>query len=129
MEAKKVLIIDDERLIVKSTGMALKFFGFSSLEAQSGEIGLALAERDRPDLILLDIMMPGMDGWEVLARLKDGETTRDIPVIIFTAKEYANGPALALSKGASGYIAKPFEPDALRRLILRHLEKKGTTPC
>jgi CheY-like chemotaxis protein len=124
MAGKKVLIIDDERLIVKSTGMALKFFGYAVLEAMSGESGIALAQRDTPDLILLDIMMPGMDGWEVLSRLGQEEATKKIPVIIFTAKEYSNGPALAKSKGAVDYIAKPFEPELLRKLIEHHLSAK-----
>jgi DNA-binding response OmpR family regulator len=121
---KKVLIIDDERLIVKSTGMALKYFGYDTLEAFTGESGFAMAQRDRPDIILLDIMMPGMDGWEVLSRLSQEETTKGIPVIIFTAKEYSNGSALARSKGASDYIAKPFEPEALHKLIVLNLSLK-----
>ena len=121
MVREKVLIIDDEKLIVKSTGMALKYFGYDTLEAFAGESGIAMAQQGKPDLILLDIMMPGMDGWEVLQRLKEEETTRNIPVIIFTAKEYSNGPALAKSMGASDYIAKPFEPDILHKLIEIHL--------
>ena len=124
MSSKKVLIIDDERLIVKSTSLALTYFGFEALEAFGGESGIALARREKPDIILLDIMMPGMDGWEVLAHLREEEATRNIPVIIFTAKEYSNGPALARSKGANNYIAKPFEPDLLQKLILQHLSGK-----
>ncbi|MFH0919279.1 MAG: response regulator [Fibrobacterota bacterium] len=121
MEIKKVLIIDDEPLIVKSTGFALVYYGMATLGANNGEKGLKMAETEKPDIILLDIMMPGMDGWEVLSRLKDNPATHDIPVVVFTAKEYSNGPNLARSKGAVDYVAKPFEPEHLYQVLLRNL--------
>ena len=117
MAAKKVLIIDDERLLVRSTCMVLKHFGFDAKGVMDGEEGLKVALEFLPDMILLDIMMPGMDGWQVLEKLKQNEITRAIPVIIFTAREYSNGKALAAEKGAVEFIAKPFEPEALRQTI------------
>ena len=122
MEKKKILIIDDEKLIVKSTALALSYFGYNTVQAASGAEGLAAAQKERPNAILLDIMMPVMDGWEVLARLKEDPATASIPVIIFTAKEYSNGYSLAKEKGAAGYIAKPFEPEALDQLIKQCVE-------
>jgi CheY-like chemotaxis protein len=65
--------------------------------------------------------MPGMDGWEVLSRLKGNPATQAIPVVIFTAKEYSNGPGLAVSKGAADYVAKPFAPEHLYQVLFRHL--------
>jgi len=122
---KKILIIDDEQLIVLSTRYALEFFGYAALESYNGEDGLRKASADHPDLILLDVMMPGMDGWEVLSKLKSSEVTKNIPVILFTAKEYYNGKQLANEKGAADFLAKPFDPDNLRQLIENNTKKEG----
>jgi DNA-binding response OmpR family regulator len=118
--AVKVLVIDDEKLLVKSTCMALSFYGFEAKGALDGEEGLLAAAQFGPKIILLDIMMPGMDGWQVLSRLQAQEATRKIPVVIFTAKEHSNGTALARSKGAVDFIAKPFEPDDLVLVLKKY---------
>jgi two-component system, sensor histidine kinase and response regulator len=115
-----VLVIDDEKLLVKSTCMALSFYGFEAKGALDGEEGLSAASQFGPKIILLDIMMPGMDGWQVLSLLRAGETTKNIPVIIFTAKEHSNGTALARSKGAVDYISKPFEPEDLITVLNKY---------
>ena len=119
--SKKVLVIDDEKLLVKSTCMALTYFGFEMLGALGGMEGIQIAKEKQPGIILLDIMMPGIDGWQVLAELKSSNETKDIPVIVFTAKEHSNGTAMAQSKGAVDYIAKPFEPDELVEIINKHI--------
>ncbi len=116
----KVLVIDDEKLLVKSTCMALSFYGFEVKGALSGEDGLTEAVNFGPGVILLDIMMPGMDGWQVLSRLRAGEATNKIPVVIFTAKEHLNGTALAREKGAADYIPKPFEPEQLVAVLNKY---------
>lgn len=113
VNAKRVLVIDDERLIVKTTCILLRHMGYAALEACDGGEGLALAKRERPDLILLDLVMPGEDGWRILARLKDDPATADIPVLIFTAKDYANAEAVGALRGAAGLITKPFDPEDL----------------
>lgn len=117
MAKHKVLIIDDERLLVKSTCMALNYYNFETEGALDGLEGLQKAEVMEPDVILLDIMMPAMDGWEVLDKLKENEATKDIPVVVFTAKEYSNGKTLSESKGADDFIAKPFEIDELVEVL------------
>ena len=109
MSKGKVLIIDDEKLLVKSTKMALEAFGFETEGALTGREGIQKAEEFKPDAILLDIMMPEMDGWQVLALIKENSKIKDIPVIIFTAKEYSDGKLLAEKHGAVDFIAKPFE--------------------
>jgi DNA-binding response OmpR family regulator len=119
--AAKVLVIDDEKLLVKSTCMALSFYGFEAKGALDGEEGLSAAAQFAPKVILLDIMMPGMDGWQVLSRLRAEETTKNIPVIIFTAKEHSNGTSLARSKGAVDYISKPFEPEELVAVLNKYI--------
>lgn len=121
----KILVIDDEKLLVKSTCMALTFYGFETKGVLDGEDGVKSAVDYKPDVILLDIMMPGMDGWQVLSALKAEEHTKAIPVIMFTAKEYSNGTTLAQSKGAVDYIAKPFEPDDMVETINKYCKKNS----
>ncbi len=117
MVSRKVLIVDDERLLVKSICMALHRRDMETRQAHDGESGLEAAAEFRPDVVLLDIMMPRMDGWEVLTRLKENPDTAEIPVIVFTAREYVDGSELARARGAAGFIAKPFEFDELLRII------------
>ena len=123
MDKKRILIIDDENSIVKSTCMALEIYGFEAQGVLSGPEGISAAREKRPDLILLDIMMPGMDGWTVLGELKGDASTSGIPVIIFTAKEHPNGAATAKSRGACDYVSKPFEPEELAGIIRKHLSE------
>ncbi len=118
--AVRVLVIDDEKLLVKSTCMALSFYGFEAKGALDGEEGLSEAVQFAPKIILLDIMMPGMDGWQVLAKLSADEKTKNIPVVVFTAREHSNGTALARSRGAVDYVAKPFEPEDLVAVLNKY---------
>ena len=124
----KVLVIDDEKLLMKSTCMALNLFGFEASGALDGEKGIEAAAASRPDVILLDIMMPGMDGWQVLEQLKRLETTRAIPVVIFTAKEYSSGVSLAETRGAVDYIAKPFDIDDMVKVLEKHVGVRTVPP-
>ena len=114
---RTVLIIEDEKLIVVSTQMVLEAAGFRVESANNGEDGLAKARTVTPDLILLDIMMPGIDGWETLTRLKRDPSTSRIPVIVFTAREHSRGHQRSSDLGAVDYFRKPFEPDELVELV------------
>jgi CheY-like chemotaxis protein len=114
---RTVLIIEDEKLIVVSTQMVLEAAGFRVESASSGEEGVTKASKVTPDLILLDIMMPGIDGWETLTRLKRDPATSRIPVIVFTAREHARGHQRSAELGAVDYFRKPFEPDELIELV------------
>jgi CheY-like chemotaxis protein len=118
---RTILIIEDEKLIIVSTQMVLESVGYRVESAMNGEEGIGKASEIRPDLILLDIMMPGIDGWETLTRLKRDEATRSIPVIIFTAREHARGHQKSDEMGAAGYFRKPFEPDELIELVEKHV--------
>ena len=123
--SKCVLVVDDEKLIVKSTCILLRHRGYRTLEAYSGESGLEIAHSERPDVILLDLIMPGMDGWQVLSRLQENPAIARIPVIIFTAKEYANAEAVGNIRGARGHVRKPFEPEELERILGSLSEGEG----
>lgn len=118
---RTVLIIEDEKLIIVSTQMVLEAAGFRVESAINGEEGISKARELRPDLVLLDIMMPGIDGWETLTRLKRDPDTAEIPVIIFTAREHARGHQKSAEMGAADYFRKPFEPDELIELVEKHI--------
>ncbi len=118
---RTVLIIEDEKLIIVSTQMVLEAAGFRVESAVNGEEGIDKAKGLRPDLILLDIMMPGIDGWETLTRLKRDPETSGVPVIIFTAREHARGHQKSTEMGAADYFRKPFEPDELIELVEKHV--------
>lgn len=121
---RTVLIIEDEKLIIVSTQMVLEAAGFRVESATNGEDGIAKAKSLTPDLVLLDIMMPGIDGWETLTRLKRDAATANIPVVIFTAREHARGHQKSAEMGAADYFRKPFEPDELIELVEKHVAQK-----
>jgi DNA-binding response OmpR family regulator len=121
---RTVLIIEDEKLIIVSTQMVLEAAGFRVESATNGEDGIAKARSQAPDLILLDIMMPGIDGWETLTRLKRDQATAGIPVVIFTAREHARGHQKSSEMGAADYFRKPFEPDELIELVEKHVGQR-----
>ncbi len=107
------LIIDDESLVLSSTAMLLKNIGVTASTAGNGREGLALARSEKPDFILLDLIMPDMNGWDVMDGLQSSIETSDIPVIVFTAGEYRVSEAEAFSRGIAGILEKPFHLDHL----------------
>jgi DNA-binding response OmpR family regulator len=119
--ADRVLIIDDDKWIAMSTAMVLEAEGFEVDSALSGREGIEKALAQPPGVVLLDIMMPGMDGWETLERLKAEPASAAVPVIVFTAREQRDGRAKSRELGAVEYFRKPFRPEALVQTIRRHL--------
>jgi DNA-binding response OmpR family regulator len=113
----KVLVIDDEAPIRLLCRVNLEAEKMTVIEAEEGEAGLELARTQRPDVILLDVMMPGMDGWEVLQRLLDDETTREIPIVFLTARAELRDRARGLDLGGVDYVTKPFNPLELAPLV------------
>lgn len=103
---QRVLIVEDEKNIVDILRFNLRKEGYDTQEAYDGEVGLALALQEAPDLILLDLMLPKMNGFEVCKRLRD--QGRSTPVIIITAREAEKDKILGLDLGADDYITKPF---------------------
>ena len=119
--SRNVLIIDDDPWIAMSTAMVLEAESLNVRSAASGPEGLASVKREPPGVVLLDIMMPGMDGWETLERLKRDPASALVPVLVFTAHEQSDGAAKAKELGASGYFRKPFRPDALVGAVKKEL--------
>lgn len=123
----RILVVDDEPDILNLLDYNLRKAGFKVLSAKDGPEAIDTARQQRPDLILLDIMLPDMEGTEVLKRLKTFDTTRHIPVIMLTAKGEEVDKIIGFELGAEDYITKPFSP---RELILRvrAVLKRGAEP-
>ena len=120
----KILIADDEpslRLLVRATLSANK--SFELIEAFDGSEALSKAQSERPDLILLDVMMPGLSGFEVCERLKNDSKTKDIIIIMLTAKGQQSDRDWAISVGTDYFLTKPFSPIELFNLIEKNLIK------
>ena len=114
--AEKILVVDDDLETLRLVGMMLQRSGYEILAASSGNQALAIAESEKPDLILLDIMMPDMDGIDVTRRLRSNASTQDLPVIMFTAKTQVDDKVSGFEAGADDYLTKPIEP---RELVAR----------
>jgi CheY-like chemotaxis protein len=117
MMPRSVLLIDDDAALRMLYRFNLEASGLTVVEAADGESALRLLSKDLPDVILLDVMMPGIDGWEVARRLADDARTRSLPIIFISAR--ADDAALAQGRelGAVGYLTKPFNPVTLSEQI------------
>jgi len=127
--ARHVLIVDDDTLMRRSVSLHLEQNGFRASTAASAEDALALARRDRPDLVLLDIGLPGMDGLQAIRHFQ--RDMEDVPVIFVTARRRELDTILGLEMGADDYITKPFNLDILTahvRAILRRSDRGATAP-
>ncbi len=118
---KKILVVDDEELTTELAKTFLEKHGFTVLIAFDGESGLKLAETENPDLILLDVMLPELDGFEVCKRLKENEKFKNTPILMFTAKGLSSDIEKGEAVGADEYIVKPFSGKALVATIRAHL--------
>lgn len=121
---KRILLIEDERDLVKAIIFRLEDAGYDILTAFDGEEGLEKARKDEPDLIILDLMMPKMNGYKVYGLLKDDARYAKIPIIILTAKAQQSDIDIGKQIGANAYITKPFEPEALLGKIKELLKEK-----
>lgn len=131
MIKEKILIVDDEKDIVKMLDYNLKKESFRTVLAYDGEEAIDLAKRDNPDLIILDLMLPGMDGLEVCKTLKKENKTARIPIIMLTAKAQEADKIVGLELGADDYVTKPFSPRELIarvKAVLRRMHEKEKLP-
>jgi DNA-binding response OmpR family regulator len=113
----RVLVIDDEAPIRLLCRVNLEAEGMEVLEANDGPSGLEEARREKPDVILLDVMMPALDGWRVAEQLLDDRATEDIPIIFLTARAEFRDRARGLDIGGVDYVTKPFNPLELASLV------------
>jgi DNA-binding response OmpR family regulator len=119
----RVLIVDDEAAIRVLCRINLRLAGFETLEAADGDSGLALARSERPDVIVLDVMMPGRDGWEVADALASDASTSGIPVIFLSARTDEADRRRGFELGALDYVRKPFDPLELVSSVRDVLER------
>lgn len=121
-ERRTVLVVDDEPDVLLLCRVNLEFEGYEVIEAADGEQAMAQAHAHHPDVVLLDVMMPKMDGWQVLAAIKADDELADIPVVMLTAKVQDQDQIRGWSQGAADYITKPFSPLALSQVLQDVLE-------
>lgn len=122
---EKILVIDDDAILLKLIRRSLEPLGFSIYTATNGEEGLKLFPQIVPDLVLLDVMMPGMDGWEVCRRLRQ---ISSVPIIFLTALDSVNDIVQGLIGGADDYLAKPFKIDELGARVTAQLRRSRMSP-
>jgi two-component system alkaline phosphatase synthesis response regulator PhoP len=113
----RVLVVDDDAPIRLLCRVNLEAEGIEVLEAGDGPGGLEVARRERPDVILLDVMLPRMDGWQVAEKLVDEPSTAEIPIVFLTARAELSDRARGLEIGGVDYVTKPFNPVELARLV------------
>jgi len=132
MSKKKIIIIEDEPDILEVLSYNLKREGFEVFSATNGTLGLSLAEKELPDLILLDLMLPGMDGIEICSSIKNNPVAQNALIIMVTAKGEESDIVLGLGVGADDYITKPFSPKELVarvKAVLRRGNLVETAPA
>ncbi|MBC7253544.1 MAG: response regulator [Actinobacteria bacterium] len=119
--AYRVLVVDDDPMVTRLVRINLELENFEVEEAWDGKTAMRMMRENRPDLLVLDIMMPQMDGWEILKLVREDEQLHDLPVVVLTAKVQEEDIARGWRMGADGYIVKPFNPvilaDALRKVL------------
>lgn len=128
----RIVCIEDDAEMIELLRLMLSRQGYEVFGAVGGQVGLVEVDRLQPDVVLLDLMMPGMDGWEVYRRLKDNPATCNIPVIMLTAKAKNSERIKALREAqVDDFIAKPFSPNQLVDSIERALRRRtnGSTPA
>ena len=127
-EKPRILLVDDEPSIVKMVGKRLEIEGFDVLVAMDGQDGLTKAQAEHPDLIILDLMLPKLNGYEVCTMLKQDTRYQKIPVVMFSAKSQDKDEKLGLECGANAYVKKPFRAQELMETIRSLLPAPGATP-
>jgi DNA-binding response OmpR family regulator len=123
---KKVLIVDDERDLVELIGMNLQRNGYEVVSAHDGATGLDMARKQKPDMLVLDVMMPGLSGRDVTMALKSDPDTASIPILMLTAKTEETDIIVGLSMGADDYVTKPFSMKVLMARVGAVLRRKAS---
>ena len=116
-----MLLVDDDPVIVRLLEVNFRLEGFEVDTATSGIEAVEKARADRPDLVLLDVMMPGVDGWEACRRLREAPGLADVPVVFLSARAQEDDVARGYALGVVGYVTKPFDPQELIETVRLHL--------
>lgn len=119
MSPQRILICDDDTVILRLLQVNLELEGYEVLLAHDGEEAVGVAEKEKPDLVILDIMMPRMDGYQAVEALKGNEATASIPVVFLSAKAQQSDINRGLQHGVADYLTKPFDPSELLEVVQR----------
>jgi CheY-like chemotaxis protein len=119
MAAKRILICDDDPVILRLLQVNLELEGYEVLQAHHGEEALEIAGAEHPDLVILDIMMPRLDGYQTAERLKSDDGTKEIPIVFVSAKAQQSDIEKGKSYGVADYLTKPFDPTDLLEIVER----------
>ncbi|MCP4137068.1 MAG: response regulator [bacterium] len=120
---KKILVVDDQPNLIKIVSIKLKKLGYQVISAENGQMGLEKCKSELPDLIIMDIMMPVMDGFTAAAKIKEDPDTKNIPLVFLSAKGQEQDRIQARELGAVDFIGKPFSPKVLVQRIEKLLEE------
>ena len=127
MAKKRILLVEDEKDLVETVTFRLEANNYDVITACDGQDGLDKAKKEKPDLIILDLMLPKIDGYKVCRALKTDEKYKSIPIILFTARIQKHDQKLGLDCGSDAYITKPFEPQMLLDKIRELLKEPPVT--
>jgi DNA-binding response OmpR family regulator len=125
MSQKRILLIEDEQDMAVMVGIRLESAGYYVCMVADGKAGLEAARQDMPDLIVLDLMLPGIDGYEICSALKNDEKYSKIPIVILTAMAQKQDIERGLASGADAYMVKPFDPQELLAKVAELIEAQG----
>jgi len=131
MTKNKILIVDDERQLVSLVSLHMSMSGYEVLTANDGEAALSIIDKEKPDLVILDLMLPKIDGWEVCKLLRSESKTKNISVIMLTARSETEDKLKGFECGADDYVTKPFSPRELVarvKRVLARAEKGSSAP-
>jgi len=128
LRKKKILVVDDEKELTSLVSLHMKMAGYEVLIASTGEKALDISREEKPDLIILDLMLPKIDGWEVCKQLRQDVATQDIPVIMLTARTQTEDKLKGFEAGVDDYVTKPFSPRELVARVKRVLARAETAP-
>lgn len=120
-EEKRILIADDDPVILRLIQVNLELEGYEVLTANNGQEAVDVASAEHPDLVILDIMMPRLDGYQACEQLKSADSTKEIPVIFLSAKAQQGDIEKGRSFGVAAYLTKPFDPTELLEVVEQHL--------
>lgn len=127
--AQRILVVDDDRQILRLVSTYLSQAGFTTLTAETGDAAMHAIRREKPDLVVLDLMLPGHDGWDVVRWLRADPTLSATPVLMLTAKVEDEDKILGLELGADDYLTKPFNPREVVARVRALLRRVGTAPA
>jgi len=128
IKSRRVLVVDDDSNARALCSINLLLEGLEVLEAEDGRHGLTRALLESPDLVVTDVAMPGLDGFELAEALRDDDSTAQIPLIFISGEHNPDNESRALSLGALAYVTKPFDPPALAKLVASALARRGARP-